>query len=247
MDSNNNNTTNPDLESFLADWKKEIGKRQKVESPPPPSPIVQIESYVYPLKSTFLQDLACIIIRPCAKCLEAKKTCKHISGDELAFFYRMRPVCRQWRDRIDTWLRVSYFTVWNHLLHGHGIKVHVPWDICYVFERRREKTHRDALGYGNSPPPPCICYSERYERAMKKDLRDKLLLAGAFVPPFFIYENDEMVPMTKDRRVALYNCINPTPPLPYVEGSVKLPPPPSQRNAPPKEQQKKQQQTIMFW
>ena len=186
MDNNNNREVviHTELEQFLHEWKQEI--RERTASLQPPLPIIQVLSYCYPLTPLLLRAWAHEIIKPCRICMDQPRgkllgplQCIHVSGEELAVFWNLRLVCKQWKEEVDAWLRGLYLRVWNHVLHGHGLKIH-----------REGYTKREIRS--DNPGRKCLCYTQRYRNAIHWWLRAKLLMAGVFVHSLYIYEDNEI-------------------------------------------------------
>lgn len=73
------------------------------------------------LSNQFLDCLSTVVVNHCSECKEkAKAVCKHWYPEDLQPFWLLRSVCKEWKNRINNWLRSRKMI----LIHGKSIKKH---------------------------------------------------------------------------------------------------------------------------
>ncbi len=146
-----------ELELFREQWKAEVKSKRKRDQ-------VDVE-IVKPCRlpiavwNVWWED----IFRPCGKC--QGKRCEHLSAEEIAPFWRLRPVCKQWRDDIDDWFKRGLFAVWNPYTHLNGLK-----------------NHRGAIVVENGKRQSiaCLCMTVEYKKTLYSHIHKLIHIRGDY-------------------------------------------------------------------
>ena len=118
------------------------------------------------LQTVILETIYQYWFVPCDRCTRHKNECKHISAEELAVFWRLRGVSKQWRSTVGEWLYDKHFSVWTDECKG---KIHVPNQI------------HNSSSYEVGRHLYCLCFTMKYKDALGEFIQTRINIRGTYM------------------------------------------------------------------